>query len=198
LLNLRDCRHGVRRLSRGSKRRYLDDVPLYALQSPGSFLNSPFHDFPVIYGLASKIMCSLVAAAPDGVNFVVRAQQILIVQQAGTATVDSSAAISVFYNDLPRPQAEYWTSRLLPQSLGVYWSRTTHAAWRYIPTTYVLCGNDQSITLPYAEMILSAAQSSRPNMIDSVERCDTAGHSVMLSHTEWTANMLRRATGEQI
>lgn len=53
------------------------------------------------------------------------------------------------------------------------------------------------MSLPYGEMILKAAQDSKPNMIDSVERCD-AGHSVMLSQTEWTANMLRRAAGERI
>jgi len=85
---------------------------------------------------------------------------------------------------MSQPEAEYWASQLLPQSLGVYWSQTTYAAWRYIPTTYVLCGRDQAITLPYGEMILKAAQDSKPNMIDIVERCDVAGHCVMLSQVQ--------------
>jgi pimeloyl-ACP methyl ester carboxylesterase len=95
-------------------------------------------------------------------------------------------------------EAEYWTSQLLPQSIGVFWSKTSYAAWRYIPTTYVLCGRDQTMPLPYGEMILKAAQDSKPNMIDTVEKCDDAGHSVMLSQPEWTANMLRRAAGERV
>lgn len=102
----------------------------------------------------------------------------------------------MFYNDLSLPLAEYWSSQLLPQSLGVFWSRTTYSAWRYIPSTYVLCARDQSMSLPYAEMILRNAQDSKPNMIDSVERVD-AGHCVMLSQPDWTAGMLRRAAGER-
>jgi hypothetical protein len=78
-------------------------------------------------------------------------------------------------------EAEYWASRILPQSIGVYWSQTTYAAWRYIPSTYVLCGRDNCISLAYGEMILKDAQDSTPNMIDSVERCDEAGHTVFLS-----------------
>jgi hypothetical protein len=103
----------------------------------------------------------------------------------------------VFYNDMPKQEAEYWASQILPQSIGVFWSKTTYAAWRYIPTTYVLCGKDQSITLPYGEMILKAAQDSKPNMIDTVERCDEGSHSVMLSQVPWTVDMLRRAAGER-
>jgi hypothetical protein len=105
--------------------------------------------------------------------------------------------VKIFYNDLPPNEAEYYASQLQPQSVGVFWSKTTYAAWRYIPTTYVLCGQDQFLTLPYAEMILKAAGDSKPNMIDTVEKCEPAGHSVMLSQVSWTANMLRRAAGER-
>ena len=47
-------------------------------------------------------------------------------------------------------------------------------------------------------MILKAAQDSKPNMIDTVERCEDAGHSVMLSQVQWTVDMLRRAAGERM
>jgi hypothetical protein len=80
----------------------------------------------------------------------------------------------------------------MPQSIGVYWSKTTYAAWRYIPSTYVLCGKDQTISLPYGEIVLQAAQASKPNRIDTVERCDEGGHCIMLSQVEWTVAMLRR------
>jgi hypothetical protein len=117
--------------------------------------------------------------------------------QAGISTIDPQEAIDVFYNDMLKPEAEYWASQLLPQSIGVFWSKTTYAAWRYIRSTYVLCGRDQSMSLPYGEMILTAAQSSPPHMIDTVEKCDVAGHCVMLSQVQWTVDMLRRAAGER-
>ncbi|KAL2068192.1 hypothetical protein VTL71DRAFT_16290 [Oculimacula yallundae] len=117
--------------------------------------------------------------------------------KAGLSTIKPADALSVFYNDLSPPEAEYWASQLLPQSLGVFWSQTSYAAWRYIPSTYVLCARDQSMSLSYGEMILKAAQDSKPNMVDSVERCD-AGHCVMLSQPQWTADMLRRAAGERV
>jgi hypothetical protein len=122
----------------------------------------------------------------------------LTVVQRGITTIDPRQAPAVFYNDMSRADAEYWTSQLLPQSIGVFWSQTTYASWRYIPTTYVLCGQDQCVTLPYAEMMLQTATESRPNMIDTVERCEDGGHSIMLSRVEWTTNMLRRAAGERV
>ncbi len=122
----------------------------------------------------------------------------LTVVQRGITTIDPRQAPAVFYNDMSRAEAEYWTSQLLPQSIGVFWSQTTYASWRYIPTTYVLCGQDQCVTLPYAEMMLQTATESRPNMIDTVERCEDGGHSIMLSRVEWTTNMLRRAAGERV
>ena len=102
-----------------------------------------------------------------------------------------------FYNDLPLDQQEYWTSKLQPISLGVFWSKSSYAAWRVIPTTAVLCENDKTLPLQMAEYMLAAAQADKPNMIDTVERNETAGHFVMLSQPDWTVDMLRRAAGEK-
>jgi hypothetical protein len=138
------------------------------------------------------------AISPDSSGLVMSkgVRVFLTVFQRGITTIDPRQARAVFYNDMPRAEADYWTSQLLPQSIGVFWSQTTYASWRYIPTTYVLCGQDQCVTLPYAEMMLQTASESRPNMIDTVERCEDGGHSIMLSRVEWTTNMLRRAAGE--
>lgn len=147
---------------------------------------------------ATSQLCSLTCAAISKSVPLSSLVHTLTTAQAGVTTIDTKEAIEVFYNDMAKSEAEYWASQLLPQSIGVFWSRTTFAAWRYIPSTYVLCGRDQSITLPYGEMILKAAQDSLPNMIDAVEKCDGAGHCVMLSQVQWTVDMLRRAAGERI
>lgn len=39
--------------------------------------------------------------------------------------------------------------------------------------------------LQYAEIVLHAARTSIPNQIDRIERCDLAGHFVMLSQPHW-------------
>lgn len=74
----------------------------------------------------------------------------LTFSQTGILTINPAQATSVFYNDMQRHEAEYWASQLLPQSIGVFWSKTTYAAWRFIPSTYVICGRDQSrqLSLP--------------------------------------------------
>ncbi|TVY84177.1 hypothetical protein LSUE1_G000950 [Lachnellula suecica] len=117
--------------------------------------------------------------------------------QRGITTIKPKDAASTFYNDMPAREAEYWASQILPQSIGVYWSQTTYAAWRYIPSTYVLCGRDNCTSMEYAEMVLKDSQDSKPNMIDTVERCEEAGHTVFLSQIPWTVNVLRRAAGER-
>lgn len=89
--------------------------------------------------------------------------------------------MQTLFSDMAPQQANFWTSQLLPQSLGVFWSRTTYAAWRHIPTTYCLCGQDQNVTVEYAEMMIQAAKDSGPHKIDYVERCEEAGHEVFLS-----------------
>jgi hypothetical protein len=45
----------------------------------------------------------------------------------------------------------------------------------------VLCGQDQNLTVEYAEMMIQAAKDSGPHMIECVERCEGAGHEVFLS-----------------
>jgi hypothetical protein len=98
----------------------------------------------------------------------------------------------MFYQDLSDHDAEQLGKALRPMSLGPYWSPTTFAAWRKIPTTYVLCTKDAPATVEAAEFLIQSAQSSRPQMIDKVIRRDV-GHSPFFSQPEWTAQMLRDA-----
>ena len=46
---------------------------------------------------------------------------------------------------------------LRPQSLGSFWSTTTYAAWRDIPTTYILCTKDKPTTVGFARRLVDAA-----------------------------------------
>jgi hypothetical protein len=46
--------------------------------------------------------------------------------------------------------------------------------------------------------MIQGAQQVEPTAFDVVERCEGAGHCVMLSFPEWTAEALRRAAGEVV
>ena len=110
-------------------------------------------------------------------------------------TVGLEDAKDLLYQDLPDDVVGKWAAELRPQSLGVYWSTTSYAAWRYIPTTYVVCKKDVPSTVAAAEWLLKSVQDAGNHKIDTVIRRDV-GHSLFLSQPEWTVSMLREAAGE--
>ncbi|KAK4500224.1 hypothetical protein PRZ48_008411 [Zasmidium cellare] len=110
------------------------------------------------------------------------------------ATVTPTDARHVFYNDLPDPEAQHWTSLLRHQSEGVYTTPVTHAAWRHIPSTYLIGTEDKSsITRELVDYMIG---QEAPNAIDTVETCEGGGHCFMIGRAEWLAGALRRAAGE--
>ena len=66
-----------------------------------------------------------------------------------------------------------------------------------MPTTYVICENDTPSTVVAAGYLLSSAQATEGNKIDSVVK-RKVGHSPFLSQPEWTVSMLREAAGENL
>lgn len=78
-------------------------------------------------------------------------------QQTKLQSITPSNALQFFYHDLflTNPsQAEQWAANTKPQSLAPYWSTTTYAAWKHIPTTFVLCEEDRCVPMPYVEAML--------------------------------------------
>ena len=116
--------------------------------------------------------------------------------QKGIVHVNPDDAKKIFYNDLSSAEADEWASKLTHQSLGVYSSTQTYAAWRYIPSTFVIGEQDQSTLSPQVvQMMIDGAKQLEPGAFDVVERCD-GGHCLMISRPRWLADVLRRAAGE--
>lgn len=113
----------------------------------------------------------------------------------GVATVTDEDARDVFYNDLSDEEATKWISKLKHQSEGVYITPVTYAAWRYIPSTYVIGTEDKSSVS--REVVDYMINQDQPNAIDSVETCEGGGHCLMISRPDWLASALRRAAGEK-
>lgn len=78
-----------------------------------------------------------------------------------------------------------WESRLIVQSYEVQKTILTGAAFKYIPSTYLICENDNSALKRYQEFFAARAESK-------VESC-SAGHSAMFTQTNFLANSIREA-----
>ncbi|RAL00933.1 alpha/beta hydrolase [Aspergillus ibericus CBS 121593] len=93
------------------------------------------------------------------------------IQPDGRSWIKNGAR--TLYNDLPAEEAALWESRLIPQSHLVQTTCVTRAAYEYLPSTYLVCENDQVLAPQHQEMFAALVQAE-------VVRC-SAGHSPMLS-----------------
>lgn len=92
---------------------------------------------------------------------------------------------SLFYNDLPDDLARASVARLVAQATKPFTDVLTQAAWKTIPSTYVITDRD-AIFPVFAQEALSARAGS------TVHRLDT-GHSPFLSQPEATAEIIDAA-----
>lgn len=91
-------------------------------------------------------------------------------------------AREILYHDVPEPQAAEAVSRLVPQSLAAILSVTTRAAWRSIPTTYVVCEDDRALPAAFQDVVAQRARRVRRL---------PGGHSPMLARPAALAALVR-------
>lgn len=94
------------------------------------------------------------------------------------------------YGDLPASEASLWASRMIPQSYLVQTTKLTRAAWRYIPSTYLICENDKAAPPQYQEMFAASAKAH-------VEKC-SSGHSPHLSQPEMLVQKVHEAAQQAV
>lgn len=89
------------------------------------------------------------------------------------------------FHDLPDDQAERWHKALQIEPSVKYWASTgpvTHAGWRDVPSTYILCELDRLLPAALQETLAGVAGSK-------VVRLE-AGHYPFLSRTEDVAKII--------
>jgi pimeloyl-ACP methyl ester carboxylesterase len=89
---------------------------------------------------------------------------------------------AALYTDCNLRQIQQAIARLTHQSWSSLHSEVTYPAWRYLPSTYVICTRDH-VLHPMAQAVLSARASE-------VRRL-AADHSPMLSQPDVLADLLR-------
>ena len=97
-----------------------------------------------------------------------------------------------FYHDVDPELAQQAVENLGKHSLKAKWSPATYAAWKHIPSTYLVCEADRAIPLAVQEAMIAA-----PGANFTVERCASA-HSPWMAMPDFTAEVVRRAAGEKI
>lgn len=101
--------------------------------------------------------------------------------------VDALTPLPVFYNDVPTDIAESYAARLSHQSLAGSQATLTDAAWRHMPTTYIVCDDDRTIPPSIQEQM--AAHAVRIHHLPS-------GHSPFLSMPDELAALIIRESEE--
>lgn len=94
---------------------------------------------------------------------------------------------SVFYADVPAEQQQAMVARIGPQSLRSFGDAQTAAAWREVPSSYLVCQDDQAIPVAAQE-----AMSARAGFVERL----AVSHSPFASQPAAVAAFLGRAADQ--
>ena len=104
-------------------------------------------------------------------------------------------AAEILFNDLPSDQASEMASRIQKSAWkarhSVY-TTVTYAGWKHIPSSYLLCENDNTVVPQFQEMMIA----QEGGKFDDVVRLP-AGHFPFISQPDFVARFVRRAAGER-
>lgn len=110
----------------------------------------------------------------------------------GPTTTFPKDPVDHFYHDCDPAVVEECVKGIGRHSLAAMWTKPTYAAWKHIPSTYLVCEADRAIPVAVQEMWIQQKGARF-----TVERCGAA-HSPFLSMPDLTAEVVRRAAGEKI
>ena len=114
--------------------------------------------------------------------------------KAGTLLIGKDVALHAIFHDIHTSEGEHWASLLEPHSVGAMWSEQTYAAFRDIPSTYVVCELDRIVPVGQQEGMISNAKEVEPSAFDVVERLQS-GHEPNLSVIGDLVGAVQRAVG---
>ncbi|KAK3629705.1 hypothetical protein LTR56_017135 [Elasticomyces elasticus] len=131
-------------------------------------------------------------AAPEGISIFFATQGPRLWIDVKHRTCKPTRTDEIFYNDCTPEQAETARKDIRPQSTLCFLNPLTYAAWKHIPSTYLVCEKDNAMPLAAQEGMIRQQGANF-----TVERC-SASHSPFISKPDLTAQVVRRAAGENI
>jgi pimeloyl-ACP methyl ester carboxylesterase len=98
-----------------------------------------------------------------------------------TVTIAPAAAPSALYHDCAPADVEWAVARLGPQTFASLTAPATHAAWRRVPSSYVVCRDDRAVPASIQRQLAARAET--------VVEWPTS-HSPFLSRPDLVADLL--------
>lgn len=129
---------------------------------------------------------------PLFIGMIIERHRLIYIIKAGTLLVGKEAALYAFFHDIPVSEGEHWASLLEPHSVGAMWSNQTYAAFKDIPSTYVVCMLDRIVPVEQQEGMIKNAKEVQSTAFDVVERLQR-GHEPNLSNIEELVGVMERA-----
>jgi len=113
----------------------------------------------------------------------------VIIETDTTTIIDREVSLAAFYHDVEPSLARQAASRLRPfQKTGYAVIETDAvAAWRTIPTTYVVCAEDRMVHPDTQREMAAAAAAAGAEVLEW-----PSGHSPFLSHPHLVADLVAR------
>ena len=97
-----------------------------------------------------------------------------------------------FYHDLDSKAAEVAARDIRPFSNRCFASKSTYAAWKHVPSTYLFCEKDRAVPIEVQKyMVQTSGVEWKTETLNS-------SHTPFLSMPEETAKAIRRAAGEKV
>ena len=75
-------------------------------------------------------------------------------------TLMLATPIETFYNGLDTETAEVAVKALRPHSYRTFYSKLTYAAWRHVPSTYLVCTKDMAIPEAVQRLMIDATNKA--------------------------------------
>ncbi|KAF8866559.1 alpha/beta-hydrolase [Acephala macrosclerotiorum] len=101
----------------------------------------------------------------------------------------------IFYHDVDSKEADEWLAKLKPQSLASFTKKTTDAAWKRIPSAYLICEDDRAVSAAFQEIMTGQMKGAG---VEIVETRIGGSHSPYLTRPNGVVKFLRAAIGEPL
>ncbi|KZF23477.1 alpha/beta-hydrolase [Xylona heveae TC161] len=98
----------------------------------------------------------------------------------------------IMYNDLSAEEANSWAAKVQYHAASTFASPLTHAGYLDVPTTYLLCEQDNAIPFPAQQAMVGLRGD------DITFHVCKSSHSPMLSMPEKVVDVIREAAGSSI
>jgi pimeloyl-ACP methyl ester carboxylesterase len=111
-------------------------------------------------------------------------------------SLDSKVAVRETLSDMPGEEADKWAHIFEKHSAASFGTELQYAAYKYIPSWYILAENDKIVEPELQQRMVDRAREDNDTPIKLVKL--TSGHAPIISQTEKVVDVIREAAGEQI